>query len=416
MCDEDTLDNYNRQLGGESKEKIRKICDSLPGKDKKIFKELMEHFAKSKTDFDHLKNKDIKNFRLKALHVLIKSRQFKQLGEKEDKIYVEILKRTGYSIGDVLILFLKITAYLLLSITGMKIIRRFSGPFSPLNMYDDHAPWQYSWYSMMGENQSKGYKAKWFGKFINKHPGGDKEKVSTLYDLVRSAWAGGVTLPLALIHTAFKVYHDYIAGENRKDGKPGRIMNALNGKGGFSSMLMIIFTPIYYVVSVLLFGILGLLFSGPTQIWDLLVNKERHFMKWPFGLTGFAAYTLGSFINFFKLIFFIVFQSIVSVIICIPTFIGFLIWTIGQFLGDLKDGIVTEDGVSRKPPYIYLLRNLIKSKYFVAFVLTLLTMFKTQLYFQEGVMPSPGWIPSVFSIPLLVTFVLWIKSFFSGNK
>ena len=66
MCDEDTLDNYNRQLGGESKEKIRKICDSLPGKDKKIFKELMEHFAKSKTDFDHLNDKDIKNFRLKG--------------------------------------------------------------------------------------------------------------------------------------------------------------------------------------------------------------------------------------------------------------------------------------------------------------------------------------------------------------
>ena len=87
-----------------------------------------------------------------------------------------------------------------------------------------------------------------------------------------------------------------------------------------------------------------------------------------------------------------------------------------QFLGDLKDGIITEDGVTRNPPYIYLIRNLIKSKYFVAFVLTMLTMIKTQLYFQEGVMPSPAWIPSVFAIPLIVTFVLWIKSFFSQNK
>ena len=416
MCDEDTLDNYNRQLGGESKEKIRKICDSLPGKDKKIFKELMEHFAKSKTDFDHLNDKDIKNFRLKALHILIKSRQFKQLGEKEDNRFVEILKRTGYSIGDVLILFLKITAYLLLSITTMKIIRRFSGKFSPLNMLDPHAPWQYSWYSMMGENQSKGYKAKWFGKFIEKHPGGDKEKVSVLYDLMRSAWSGGVVLPLALIHTAFKVYHNYIAGENRKDGKPGRIMKTLRGEGGFGSMLMIIITPIYYIASVLIFGILGLLACGPKEIIDLLINKERHFMRWPFGWTGPLAWSLGFIINFFiKLPFFLVFQIIVSIVICIPTFIGFLIWTIGQFLGDLKDGIVTEDGVTRKQPYIYLLRNLIKSKYFVAFVLTLLTMFKTQLYFQEGVMPSPGWIPSVFALPLLITFVLWIKSFF-GNK
>ena len=100
---------------------------------------------------------------------------------------------------------------------------------------------------------------------------------------------------------------------------------------------------------------------------------------------------------------------------CVPTTIGFLIWTIGQFLGDLKNGIVTEDGETRKPPHIYLIRNLIKSKYFIAFILTLLTMFKTQLYFQEGVMPSPGWIPSVFAVPLLITFVLWIKSFF-GNK
>ena len=168
----------------------------------------------------------------------------------------------------------------------MKIIRRFSGKFSPLNMLDPHAPWQYSWYSMMGENQSKGYKAKWFGKFIEKHPGGDKEKVSVLYDLMRSAWSGGVILPLALIHTAFKVYHNYIAGENRKDGKPGRIMKTLRGEGGFGSMLMIIITPIYYIASVLIFGILGLLACGPKELIDLLINKERHFMKWPFGWTG----------------------------------------------------------------------------------------------------------------------------------
>ena len=58
----------------------------------------MEHFAKSKTDFDHLKDKDIKNFRLKALNVLIKSRQFKELEKKKIK-FVEILKRTGYSVG-----------------------------------------------------------------------------------------------------------------------------------------------------------------------------------------------------------------------------------------------------------------------------------------------------------------------------
>ena len=59
MCDEDTLDNYNRQLGGESKEKIRKYVIVCQVKIK-IFKELMEHFAKSKTDFDHLNDKDIK--------------------------------------------------------------------------------------------------------------------------------------------------------------------------------------------------------------------------------------------------------------------------------------------------------------------------------------------------------------------
>ena len=74
---------------------------------------------------------------------------------------------------------------------------------------------------------------------------------------------------------------------------------------------------------------------------------------------------------------------IIGSLVAISTFIGVLVWTIGQFLGDLKDGIITEDGVTRNPPYIYLIRNLIKSKYFVAFVLTMLTMIKTQLYFKK---------------------------------
>lgn len=415
MCDEDILDDYNNKLGGSDKEKIRKICDSLSGKDKTIFTDLMNHFTKSKTDFDYLKEKDITNIRLKNLHTMINTRQFKELGEKQENKFLEILKRTGYSIGDVLILFLKITAYLLLSITTMKLIRRFSGKFSPLNMYDDHAPWQYSWYSMMGENVKNGFERKWFGKFISKYSDDDKKTVTMLYDIVRSIWSGGVTLPLALIHTGFRIYHDYIAGENRKDGKPGRLMNTLSGKGGFSSMLMIIFTPIYYLGCVLIFGVLGLIFSGPTQLYDHIVNKERHFLNLPSG--GTFTKILGFIVNFFKY-FLIMFplQMIIGSLVAISTFIGVLIWTIGQFLGDLKDGIITEDGVTRNPPYIYLIRNLIKSKYFVAFVLTMLTMIKTQLYFQEGVMPSPAWIPSVFAIPLIVTFVLWIKSFFSQNK
>ena len=95
---------------------------------------------------------------------MINTRQFKELGEKQENKFLEILKRTGYSIGDVLILFLKITAYLLLSITTMKLIRRFSGKFSPLNMCDDHAPWQYSWYSMMGENVKNGFRGNGLAK------------------------------------------------------------------------------------------------------------------------------------------------------------------------------------------------------------------------------------------------------------
>ena len=43
-CDEDILDDYNNKLGGSDKEKIRKICDSLSGKDKTIFTRFNESF------------------------------------------------------------------------------------------------------------------------------------------------------------------------------------------------------------------------------------------------------------------------------------------------------------------------------------------------------------------------------------